>query len=93
MTPIILDTIGKLHEHRHGLFGRASRYRMVARDNPPASFGIDVAALIAVGTVTVPVKFGLLSGARFVLAQFRIVEKSELTCCEAIVLPGVKVKG
>ncbi len=53
MTPIILDTIGKLHEHRHGLFGWcrpcSSRYRMAARpeDNPPAIFDIDLATLIA----------------------------------------------
>ncbi len=53
MTPIILDTLGWLHRYGHGLFGWcrrwSSRYRMAARpeDNPPASFDIDVAALIA----------------------------------------------
>ncbi len=51
--PIILDTLSKLHANRHTLFGWcrpcASRYRMAVRpeDNPPASFDIDVAALIA----------------------------------------------
>ncbi len=53
MTPIIRDTLGNLHLHRHALFGWCrrclSRYRMAARpeENPPASFDVDVAGLIA----------------------------------------------
>ncbi len=51
--PIITNTVGNLQANRHTLFGWcrrcASRYRMAARpeENPPASFAIDVAALIA----------------------------------------------
>jgi len=39
MGSIVIDTLGKLREHGHGLFG----YRQICRK----AFGVDMAALIA----------------------------------------------
>lgn len=53
MPTIVLDTLGKLYAHGHGLYGRcldwSARYRpsAPAAEQPRAGFVVDIAALIA----------------------------------------------
>ena len=52
MQMIVIDTIGKLHHHGHRTFGWCRRCAALYRPergpgNPPASFDIDLPALIA----------------------------------------------
>jgi hypothetical protein len=48
---IVLDTLAKLRDHNYRLIGHcmacARLYRPDRRDNPPSSFAIDLAALMA----------------------------------------------
>ena len=103
MQMIVLDTIGKLDRHGHGMFGWCGRCATLYRpergpSNPPASFDIDLPALIAergadhavIGMAPVPCRYcGSRETETRVLGPTKVPEPSPAIPASAVPPPRV----